>query len=587
MSTPAAPDLEPSVTARDAATARLGELVKDNPFYGEDGPQHAVVTILADLRAFCDANGLDFAQLDRAAYQHYRDEIVAPSMAHAAAAAQEGRNDDYSEMDPDERLLHAVGYEGEYEITVECAKNRTRQPRVLQQALNAAIARGEPFAVALMLEHGGRPFVGCRERNMAFMADRGAGQPDPGVRARRHKIDAMLASAQVAERERVPFHASRLGEFDPWSDRELLLLGACEAGDRDAVTKLRSDPQLIRRSCIVTGFVRAAHNGHLSVVGDLRDAYPDIIDEQSSHSLPNEVALVAAARGRKEKVAWWLLQNGASAGAQNGEALVQAASMGLNPLMVELVVNHGVHPSVPGQHSGGQDAALYNCSVTGNADGVDFLLENGADPLSENGRAAEREAENTGIAERLRSAAAAVQERLRAEAEYGFDNSQARVEGWELREGSRIGWSSPAWRRLDEAGLPSMPEEPLVDVFDAITHVHLHAGRGSAYHQGALERVRNSDLEADDWLLISVGLAAAALKERGFGIPAGALGRAVASGKAEHEQGFSAVEEAVSSLKGTMTAPVGATIEEAEALIRAVSVFVEEHERKPVVRARR
>lgn len=43
-------------------------------FYG-DTPETDITDLLADIRHFCDANGLDFANLDRMAYQHYLAEL--------------------------------------------------------------------------------------------------------------------------------------------------------------------------------------------------------------------------------------------------------------------------------------------------------------------------------------------------------------------------------------------------------------------------------------------------------------------------------------------------------------------------------
>lgn len=39
-----------------------------------DSPSEAVTGLLADLRHYCDAHALDFAQLDRVAYRHYTAE---------------------------------------------------------------------------------------------------------------------------------------------------------------------------------------------------------------------------------------------------------------------------------------------------------------------------------------------------------------------------------------------------------------------------------------------------------------------------------------------------------------------------------
>ncbi len=56
----------------DKRSARLW-LVIDG-YAGNEDLEDVVVDILTDLRHLCDAEGLDFAQHDRTAYQHYLEE---------------------------------------------------------------------------------------------------------------------------------------------------------------------------------------------------------------------------------------------------------------------------------------------------------------------------------------------------------------------------------------------------------------------------------------------------------------------------------------------------------------------------------
>ena len=45
---------------------------------GEDPEDASLIDVLADLRHYCDAYGLGFADADRLAHQHYLAELVLP-----------------------------------------------------------------------------------------------------------------------------------------------------------------------------------------------------------------------------------------------------------------------------------------------------------------------------------------------------------------------------------------------------------------------------------------------------------------------------------------------------------------------------
>lgn len=47
-------------------------------YWSGSGADEYVVDALANLRHFCDAHRLDFAQLDQRAYQHYKTEKSEP-----------------------------------------------------------------------------------------------------------------------------------------------------------------------------------------------------------------------------------------------------------------------------------------------------------------------------------------------------------------------------------------------------------------------------------------------------------------------------------------------------------------------------
>jgi hypothetical protein len=53
-------------------TRAIRAAYKDHPNVG--AYDYSVTDLLTDIRHYCDANGLDFAHLDRIAYSHYCEE---------------------------------------------------------------------------------------------------------------------------------------------------------------------------------------------------------------------------------------------------------------------------------------------------------------------------------------------------------------------------------------------------------------------------------------------------------------------------------------------------------------------------------
>lgn len=64
---------------------RVADETDDGIVAGGEPDVHAAVCLLADLRHYCDAKGLDFASLDRGAYSHYLEQRV-NGRHHATAA---------------------------------------------------------------------------------------------------------------------------------------------------------------------------------------------------------------------------------------------------------------------------------------------------------------------------------------------------------------------------------------------------------------------------------------------------------------------------------------------------------------------
>lgn len=55
--------------------ARIEKIIKRDNGTHIDDKKAGVSDILANLRHYCDAHGFDFAELDRAAHQHYLHEL--------------------------------------------------------------------------------------------------------------------------------------------------------------------------------------------------------------------------------------------------------------------------------------------------------------------------------------------------------------------------------------------------------------------------------------------------------------------------------------------------------------------------------
>ncbi|MGI9072367.1 MAG: hypothetical protein ACR2JB_13875 [Bryobacteraceae bacterium] len=82
---PASDHIADEIHARKDRTARIDRTVKAYaklPACGSD--YRAITDILADLRHYCDTVGLNFRELDAAAYQQYEDEAADTSMSNHA-----------------------------------------------------------------------------------------------------------------------------------------------------------------------------------------------------------------------------------------------------------------------------------------------------------------------------------------------------------------------------------------------------------------------------------------------------------------------------------------------------------------------
>lgn len=524
MPTPDAPSLDP----RAAAAQSISQLVRDHDRYGDDvdDPFATVTLLLQDLLSYCDHHGMEFAKCERAAREGYREEVVGPTIRRAGALAP-AADAPLARPTKADFLLRAVTF-GSSEDLATALKGVADVPSdgvTMVKALGAAVERGEAFAVRQLLDRGVAPTQALLQRNATLLLEPRFDAPGADGEAKRRDIEVLLRCALFAAAQNLPFRAPVQGRLDDWTAPELLFLGACESGDPEALEEVvQSEIPEPRRECLGAGLVRACAAGNRRIADDLLETWPDILDERAENGTHRDTALVAATRGKHEQLALRLLGKGAAADVQNGTAVILAAKHGMGSLLRELVVTRGVHPSSAGGGGPlGRDFALYQCAISGDRPGMEMLLAHGADPRSAQALAAGRVSVHPEITARLRAAVEDAEAQEAVDKELGFDNALARTEGWELDGEFRVR-ACPSSRRPYEHDGEIVPRrEAIADDMDALIHVQDRAAAGGTLHAECLAKCQHGAGE------IRVAAVAASLKSRGYKVPPGAVGRAIAA----------------------------------------------------------